>query len=184
MKTGMESSQPAFERFNKLFKKFMGPISGILLPTVTSAFNLLPIYAGHKNYFTVWTPIFCFGIWGFVFFSRAAFARNMFFTKNKRMNKTVRTLPFILMVSAFALIIGYFVVLQSSLRQFAPDVVDPLSTTDLRFIPQSALIILLFILPFILLQAVFVIFALREFIVETMDIKEQEQVAHQEQINV
>lgn len=67
-------------RFARFFKNYMSVSSLILasLPIPVTAWKVLPIYEAHRGILTTYTPVFCFLILGFLFFSRHYLARRFF----------------------------------------------------------------------------------------------------------
>ena len=68
------------KRFAHFFKRYMS-ISSVVtaaLPIPITAFNLIPTFSVHTKILSVYTPLFCFLLLGYVFYMRHQLARYMF----------------------------------------------------------------------------------------------------------
>ena len=66
--------------FARFFKNYMS-LSALVaasLPIPVTAFGLIPVFAAHKLVLSVYTPMFCFLLLGFAFYSRHQLARVFF----------------------------------------------------------------------------------------------------------
>jgi hypothetical protein len=76
----LPSSPERLKAFVQFFKSYMS-LSSLLtaaLPIPVAAFELIPTYQAQTKILSVYTPLFCFLILGFIFYSRHILARLMF----------------------------------------------------------------------------------------------------------
>lgn len=74
------SEPERLKAFAKFFRNYMNVSSLVAaaLPIPVTVAGLIPVFHAHKYVLSTYTPMFCFLVLGFVFFSRHALARTMF----------------------------------------------------------------------------------------------------------
>jgi hypothetical protein len=123
--------------FAAFFKSYMSVSSVLLaaLPIPVTQLHLIPTFKAQEGILSVYTSLFCFLIFSFIFFWRHSFARWMFPLRSHHGNRVIsRLLPFVplaLIAATIACIIVYHTTLASAVHslklQFtsvAPDYLD------------------------------------------------------------
>jgi hypothetical protein len=167
--------------FARYFKDYMGAWSIVVaaLPIPVTAFKLIPTFQQYRLPLSVYTPLFCFLLLGFVFFIRHQLAPLMF---RRRENGALGVgqlalAPVFLIMGSFAAIISYHAVLQQSLGKLAaPGIASSiaLDRTDLKDIPDGSLLISLYLAFFLTAEGAFILMATKEYLQDEIGISEKD----------
>ena len=126
---GLPTDPRRVRAFAAFFKSYMSIWTIVIaaLPAPVTALQLIPTYEAHRYLLSVYTPLFCFLLLGFIFFSRHAIGRRLFFPRSVaahtmgfrrwwsfRMSGLVAYAPMLLLCASFLLGMGYLSTLETS----------------------------------------------------------------------
>jgi len=184
-------SEPQFriEVFAKFFKRFMG-ISTVVtaaLPIPVTAFRLISTYGFQTKILSVYTSLFCFLTFAFLFFSRDKFASWLFpqFCGTGRTlgSKLARLLPLFLIVGSLVCVFMYQSVLAASIAaQRTRGDLPTDQVTDEAILqkglvsqtPEATYLMICYLGIFVLAESAFVLMALKEHLQDSLLLSEGE----------
>jgi hypothetical protein len=163
------------QAFASFFKRYMSVSTVVVaaMPIPISNWKLIPIYEGHRSLLMTYTPLFCFLILGFIFYSRHTIARNSFYSNNRLFRLFIKNLPLLLIAASLGCLFAYHSVLASTVSQ---DGNDPLLIKDLRLIPSSNSLIALYLGVFLAAEAAFILMAINEYMQDVLQLDEKDLV--------
>jgi hypothetical protein len=206
MKTSEENEPVSPKRlitFAKFFKNYMSVSTIVVaaLPIPVTAWELIPTFKAQTKLLSVYTPLFCFLVLGFIFYSRHELARMMFpdhFEKSHRrpgFNKAWRTLigilPLLLIATSIFAAFQYNDVLNSNVKALHKERLSKmndttplealntlqagniLQTAELNQLPTGSRLMLLYLLIFITAEAAFVLMAIKEYLQDLAGLDEK-----------
>lgn len=177
--------------FAHFFKRYMSLSSVITaaLPIPVTAFGLIPTFKVHTGFLSTYTPLFCFLLLGFIFYSRHQLARLMFpeYFGDRLAYADVRIgarfkisghylvaiLPAILIGISLACIFEYHQLLDQAIAATpAVDSKEALLSTSLHEISNSQLLILYYLGIFLAAEAAFIVMAIKEYLQDLVGLSE------------
>lgn len=172
--------------FARYFKDYMGVWSIVVaaLPVPVTAIRLIPMYKQYRGPLSVYTPLFCFLLLGFVFFVRHQLAPLMFRRRGGKIGVGQFSLvPLLLILVSFVCIVFYHLELQQSVASLqqsasgvgsAKDTAQVLDGTDLRDIPLGSVLISLYLAFFLSAEGAFVLMATKEYLQDEIGISDRD----------
>jgi hypothetical protein len=180
------------QAFARFFKQYMS-ISSLVaasLPIPVTALKLIPTYAAHTKFLSVYTSLSCFLLLGFIFYSRHTLARWMFRPASRRTHSLgvfIDLLPLLMILACGCWIGVYHWLLQSSIQQAMADWVQRgvaidsteavLQMTDYMEIPESTRLVVCYLGIFLAAEAAFVLMAIKEYLQDLLGLSETELIA-------
>lgn len=177
------------QAFARFFKQYMS-ISSLIaasLPIPVTALKLIPTYAAHTRFLSVYTSLSCFLLLGFIFYSRHTLARWMFRPAGRRTRSLgvfIDLLPLLMILACGCWIGVYHWSLQNSIqvamsdwvrRGVAIDSTDAvLQMTDYMEIPGSTGLVICYLGIFLSAEAAFVLMAIKEYLQDLLGLTEME----------
>jgi len=180
--------------FAIFFKRYMSVSTLVVasLPIPVTAFQLVPTFKAQTRLLSVYTPLFCFLVLGFIFYSRHQLARlmfpgfvsrdpvfdsmgNMSFSLFKRISRSmISLLPLVFIVASVVLVFEYQFWLNDSVAFIGSgsDFEEVLERTGLHQIPHGAILMVLYIGIFLTAEAAFVMMAIKEYLQDLVGLTE------------
>ena len=190
------ASQPEPRRiqaFARFFKQYMS-VSSIIaasLPIPVTALKFIPTYAAQTRFLSVYASLSCFLLLAFIFYSRHALARWMFYSGKRKWASRVFVdlLPLLMILACGCSIAAYHWLLQNSLQEAMLDWVRRgvaigateavLQKTDYMEIPGSTGLVASYLAIFLTAEAAFVLMAIREYLQDLLGLTEAQLVTGQ-----
>ncbi len=175
-----------FIGFVSFFKTYMNLWTVITasLPVPITQLHWIPTFSSQTAFLSTYTSLFCFLLVAFVFYTRHFIARWLFrdYLRKTGVRRSKPWLPLVLILAAVALVFCYHTILLYSIgdvysSQYQNNGVrlstkDILEKTDLREVPYSNELALVYLAMFLCAEGAFVIMALREYLQDLMGIQE------------
>jgi len=176
-----------FKGFAKSFKSYMSvaAIVAAALPIPVTAWKLIPIFKHHSGILQVYTPLLCFLIFSFVFYSRHWIGR---LTYGRQLGKTgdpgpgpaiLAFLPLLFIVATLLTIVLYHRTLDESVSillgpNSAMSEEYILSATERYQIPFGTELVSSYILIFVCAELAFVLMYLREYLQDILKLSDNQ----------
>lgn len=179
------------QAFARFFKQYMS-ISSLIaasLPIPVTAMQLIPTYAAHTRFLSVYASLFCFLLLGFIFYSRHTLARWMFRPASRRAQRLgvfIDVLPLLMILACGCWIGVYHWLLQNSIQEAMAvwvqrgvpvDSTKVLQMTDYMDIPDSTRLVICYLGIFLSAEAAFVLMAIKEYLQDLLGLTETELIA-------
>ena len=181
------SGSERFKAFANSFKSYMSvaAIVAAALPIPVTVWKMIPIYDQQSGMLQVYTPLICFLIFSFVFYSRHWIGR---LTYGRQLGRTgdpgpgpaiLAFLPLVFIVLTLLTIVLYHRTLDDSVAKLlGPNSTMSeeyiLSTTQLYRIPFGPELISSYILIFACAELAFVLMYLREYLQDTLKLSDNQ----------
>jgi hypothetical protein len=160
------------------------------LPIPVTALKFIPTYGAHTTFLSVYTSLSCFLLLAFIFYSRHALARWMFYSAGKRKRTSrvfVELLPLFMIVACGCCIGCYHWLLQNSVQEAMTNWVrrgvaigsteQVLQKTDYMEIPYSIGLVICYLGIFLCAEAAFVLMAIKEYLQDLLGLTETHLIA-------
>ena len=154
------------------------------LPVPVTLLHLIPTYAAQTGYLSVYTPVFCFLLFGFVFYNRLVFAKWAFRPSGRKpwQGAVLMALPATFIAISLALVIYYHSALQLSItdlnaRGVRASTETILRKTDYMDIPRSGRLSFFYIGMFLSIEAAFALMALREYLQDLFGLSDSDLIS-------
>lgn len=175
----LPSDPKRVQAFALFFKRYMSISTLVVasLPIPVTALGLIPTLAVHTKLLSVYTPLFCFLMLGFIFYSRHKLARIMFpehFTElgfvlprwARIARSLIRSLPFFLIALCLGSVLSYHSLLgTATTNDFEMARPSPLG---------SSLLMLLYLSIFLTAEAAFIMMAVKEYLQDLVGLTEMD----------
>jgi hypothetical protein len=186
-----------FMGFVSFFKAYMNLWTVITasLPIPITQLHWIPTFSAQTAFLSTYTSLFCFLLVAFVFYTRHFIARWLFrdYLRRTGVQRSKPWLPLLLILAAVVLVFCYHTVLLYSigdvyLSQYQNNGVrlntkEILEKTDLREIPYSNELALIYLAMFLCAEGAFVVMALREYLQDLLGIEELDLIEQQPDAN-
>lgn len=182
-------AETRIKQFAQFFKRYMNVSSVVAaaLPIPVTSFKLIATYDFQTKTLAVYTPLFCFLILAFIFYSRHSLGRFMFpkFEMAKAARRSIKqtliaVLPLLLIVGSLAFIFIYHGLLNESILTtrtkygLSPAVPDSqvLKEAQGTQTPEGTRLMIYYLGIFLTAEAAFVLMAIREHLQDLLELTE------------